>query len=170
MDKTTWSFLLIFGPPLALIGFGVTYNSSYFVKRRVAKWQRDYEAQLRQESVSSLRDRILKSDYWGLTEQSSLRETTTVKEFFRRFDAEKYDEILTELDDGNFMYSVFHAAERSIGYRDRPMIMDYAGLFIPVLKELRRRKGTEALQPSGAQAKIDGSTAALQQMMSVRRG
>ena len=79
-----------------------------------------------------------------LRAQSPLRETTTVKEFFRRFDAGKYDEILTELGDGDFMCSVFHAAERSIGYQDRPMIMDYTGLFVPVLKELRRRKGTDA--------------------------
>jgi hypothetical protein len=35
---------------------------------------------------------------------------------------------------------VFAAAERQIGYGDRPMIMDYDDLFIPVLKELRRRK------------------------------
>src|SRR5262245_33714615 len=97
--------------------------------------------ELSRASETSLRDRILKSDYWALKEKAPLRETETVKEFFRRFEAEKYDEILQELGDGDFMCSVFHAAERSIGYEDRPLIMDYDGLFIPVLKELRRRKG-----------------------------
>src|SRR5262249_5403213 len=126
------------------ISFGAVWihNSRSFVERRVAKWRRDYEAELRREPATSLRDRILKSDYWALTAKAPLRETEVVKVFFRRFEAEKYDEILTELRDGDVMCSVFYAAERSIGYEDRPMIMDYEGLFIPVLKELRRRKGS----------------------------
>jgi hypothetical protein len=133
--------LLLFFAAVGLsVGAVWIYNSRYFVDRRTEKWRRDYEARLRGESVTSLRDRILQSDYWTLTEDAPLRETETVKEFFRRFDAEEYDDILTELGDGDFVCSVFHDAERSIGYRDRPMIMDYSFEFIAVLKELRRRK------------------------------
>jgi hypothetical protein len=119
-------------------------NSRYFVERRVAQWQRDFEAQLRREPESALRDRISKSDYWSLTEKRPIGETPTVQEFFRRFDAEEYDAILAGLGDGDFICSVFHAAERSIGYEDRPMMMDYAGQFILVLKELRSRKAGRA--------------------------
>lgn len=132
--------ILFLGALGIFVGATWIYNSRYFVDWRVAAWRREYEAELRRESVTTLRERILKSDYWTLTEDAPLRETETVKELFRRFHAEKYDEILAELNDGDLMCSVFYAAERSIGYRDRPMIMDYDGLFIPVLKELRRRK------------------------------
>lgn len=135
---------ILLGVAIAFAGALWIHNSPYFVERRVAEWRRSFEKELARESTASLRDRILKSDYWDLTEQSPLRETDVVKEFFARFGAEQYDEILKDVGDGTFMYSVFHAAERSIGYQDRPMIMDYGDLFTSVLKELQRRKSSEA--------------------------
>jgi hypothetical protein len=138
--------LILVGAFAIFVVFTLIYSSRYFVERRLAEWRRECEEELRRESVTTLRERIVKSDYWNLTEETPLRETETVREFFRRFDAEEYDEILADLDDGDFMCSVFYAAERSIGYRDRPMIMDYDALFVLVLKELRRRK-RESLSP-----------------------
>jgi hypothetical protein len=136
--------LLALGALAIFIGAQWIYNAAFSIERRTARWRREYEAALRIEPLPALRDRIAKSDYWDLTAKSSLRDADTVKDFFRRFDAEQYDQILTELDDGNYMCSVFAAAERQIGYAARPMIMDYDDLFIPVLKELRKRKSSSA--------------------------
>jgi hypothetical protein len=134
--------IIFLGPLLVLIGGVWLYNSPRAVARRNAQWQRAFAESLRGESVEELRNRILTSDYWDLAESSALRDAPAVKELFRRFEAEEYDEILTDLGDGAYVYSVFIGIERSIGYRGRPMIMDYDGLFVPVLKELRRRKGS----------------------------
>ena len=111
-----------------------------FTARRLAREIRQFEASLRERSVDELRDMISTSPYWDMTVMSRLRDEPAVQEFFRRFDAEEYAELLRELGEGDDMCSVFRGAELSIGYRGRPEIMDYVGTFGPVLKELRRRQ------------------------------
>ena len=134
------SLAVFFGALAAVVYVPILiYNSRYFVERRVAKWLSNYEATLRGESVEDLRDRILKCSYWTMTEKSSLRETDTVKRFFQHFEAEEYEEILSDGHGGDSLWGLF-AAEISIGYRGRPVIMDYHSELVLVLRELRRRK------------------------------
>jgi hypothetical protein len=121
----------------------------WLTARRLAREVRRFEDGLRGESIEALRDLVIASPYWDMVVATPLRDEPAVRDFFARFDAEQYGEILDELGDGIYLCGMFGAAERSIGWRGRPQILDYDGVFVPVLKELRRRvsgrsRGTRA--------------------------
>ena len=117
------------GCVVAFVIFNYWYNSRFAVRARVKKWERRFRGELKQLSTEELKGRIRESSYFQLSADRSIRDAETVKRFLAQLDT---------AEPPNAAHG-FIEAERSIGYRNRPMIFDYLDEFNMILEELKAR-------------------------------
>jgi hypothetical protein len=108
-------------------------------KRLVERMRRSLEEELARKPTDELLRMLREHEYFAFRMEGALRDTPTVKAFFERIEAEDYEALASELDSIMGLVGYFGQAERAVGNRGRPLVVDYLDIS-SIVRELARRQ------------------------------